>query len=167
MEELIRRAQAYDGDAFVELMERHKQSMFKIAFGYLKREEDAADAVSETILDCFENLRTLKEPRYFSTWLVRVLLNNCQNIWKKNQKTSSLEQIGGWEGEALSEENQGFLDYLEPLPREEQMMMILFYVWGFRTREIAGILGKKEGTVKSKLVRSREKIKRTFFPELA
>ena len=53
MEELIRRAKAYDGDAFVELMEQHRQSMYKIAFAYLKREEDAADAVSETILDCF------------------------------------------------------------------------------------------------------------------
>lgn len=167
MEELIRRAQAYDGDAFVELMERHKQSMFKIALSYLKREEDAADAVSETILDCFEHLDSLREPRYFSTWMVRILLNNCQGIWKKNQNTASLDQMEGWETAAQAEENQEFLDYLEPLPREERVMMILYYIWGFRTREIAEILGKREGTVKSKLIRGREKIKRTFFPELA
>ena len=139
MEELIRRAKAYDGDAFVELMEQHRQSMYKIAFAYLKREEDAADAVSETILDCFEHLDALKEPKYFTTWLVRILINNCKDL---------------------------LLDYLEPLPKEEQLLMILYYVWGFRTREIAQIVNQKESTVKSRLLRGRAKIRQTFFPEL-
>ena len=68
-EELLLRAKACDGDAFVELMELHKQSMYKVAKAYLKREEDVADAISETILDCFEHLESLRETRYFETWL--------------------------------------------------------------------------------------------------
>ncbi len=79
-EELLLRARACDGDAFVELMELHKQSMYKVAKAYLKREEDVADAISETILDCFEHLESLRETRYFGTWLVRILINNCNNI---------------------------------------------------------------------------------------
>ena len=62
-EELLLRARACDGDAFVELMELHKQSMYKVAKAYLKREEDVADAISETILDCFEHLEDLRETR--------------------------------------------------------------------------------------------------------
>ena len=152
MEELIRRARAYDGDAFVELMEQHKQSMFKVAFAYLKREEDAADAVSET--------------RYFSTWLVRILINNCKDILKQSQKVVSMDALEGVEPIRMSRENREFLEYLEPLSQEERMAMILFYVWGFRTREIAQIVNQKESTVKSRLLRGRERIKQAFFPEL-
>jgi RNA polymerase sigma factor (sigma-70 family) len=166
MEELIRRARAYDGEAFVELMEQHKQSMFKIAFAYLKREEDAADAVSETILDCFEHLGSLKETRYFSTWLVRILINNCKDILKHSQKVVSMDALEGLEPSQMSRENREFLEYLEPLAQEERMAMILFYVWGFRTREIAQIMNQKESTVKSRLLRGRERIKQAFFPEL-
>ena len=83
-EELLLKARACDGDAFVELMELHKQSMYKVAKAYLKREEDVADAISETILDCFEHLESLRETRYFGTWLVRILINNCNNIRKSN-----------------------------------------------------------------------------------
>ena len=76
MKELIRRAREWDGDAFVELMEMHKQAMYKVARSYLDRDADVADAISDTILDCFEHLQSLKEPKYFKTWLIRILINN-------------------------------------------------------------------------------------------
>lgn len=166
MEELIRRAQAYDGSAFVELMERHKQSMFKIAFAYLRCEEDAMDAVSETVLDCFEHLGSLKETKYFSTWLVRILINNCKDMLKQKQKVVSMEAVGALDLPEMSKENREFLEYLEPLSQEERLLMVLYYVWGFRTKEIAQLINQKQSTVKSKLLRGREKIKQVFFPEL-
>ena len=57
-----------------------------------------------------------------------------------------------------------FLEYLEPLNEEDRRVMILFYVWGFRTREIGELLHWKEATVKARLQRGREKIKKSFFP---
>ena len=57
-----------------------------------------------------------------------------------------------------------FLEYLEPLNEEDRKLMILFYVWGFRTREIAELLHIRETTVKARLQRGREKIKKSFFP---
>lgn len=164
LEELVSRAVSYDEDAFVELMERHKRSMYKIAKTYLRRGEDAADAMSETVLDCFEHLGSLKETKYFTTWLVRILINNCKDILARNKGIGSLEEE--WVPEAVcGKDDQGFLDYLEPLPKDTRLMMILYYMWGFRTREIAELLNKKESTVKSKLLRGRAKIKQVFFPE--
>ncbi len=166
VEKLIRRAGNGDGDAFVELMDLHKQSMYKVAKAYLKQEEDVADAISETILDCFEHLTDLKEPRYFGTWLVRILMNNCSGIRKKRQRLGSTDQIDIFEQRMAKEDEntQAFLDYLEPLDREDRTLMILFYVWGFKTREISELLHIKEPTVKSRLQRSRSKIKKEFFP---
>ena len=164
-EELLLRAKACDGDAFVELMELHKQSMYKVAKAYLKREEDVADAISETILDCFEHLESLRETRYFGTWLVRILINNCNNIRKSNGRTEYMDQIEAIsQGQRTDDKTRAFLDYLEPLEEEDRLLMILFYVWGFRTREIAELLHMKEPTVKSRMQRGRQKIKQTFFP---
>ena len=169
-EKLIFRARNGDADAFVELMEGYKQSMYKTAKAWLMREEDVADAISETILDCFEHLDALKEPRYFGTWLVRILLNNCSNIRKQNQKygpaagPEMLERNADLRGSSEEEDNRTFLEYLEPLNEEDRRLMILFYVWGFRTREIGELLHWKEATVKARLQRGREKIKKSFFP---
>lgn len=163
-EELVRRAAASDGDAFVELMEIHKASMYKIARAYLHSEEDAADAMAETVLSCFEHLSSLKEPQYFKTWLVRILINNCKNILRKNSGLSSLEEAVLAE-EATSGDEREFLDYLTPLSADTRKIMILYYMWGFRTREIAELTNSREGTVKSKLLRGREKIRQVFFPE--
>ena len=163
---LVRRAREGDADAFVELMERNKQSMYKVAKAYLKREEDVADAISETILDCFEHMEKLKEEAYFGTWLVRILINNCKNMLRRNgrmeytDRTEMFEQNISGEDEKTRE----FLAYLEPLEEEDRMLMILFYVWGFRVREIAEFLKVNEETVKSRLQRGRRKIKQAFFP---
>ena len=164
-EELLLRAKSCDGDAFVELMELHKQSMYKVAKAYLKREEDVADAISETILDCFEHLESLRETRYFGTWLVRILINNCNNIRKSNNRTEYIGQIEILaEGQRTDARTSSFLDYLEPLEEEDRLIMILFYVWGFRTREISELLHIKEATINSRMQRGRQKIKQAFFP---
>ena len=146
-------------------MELHKQSMYKVAKAYLKREEDVADAISETILDCFEHLESLRETRYFGTWLVRILINNCNNIRKSNQRTEYTDQIEILSGDGRTDERtRAFLDYLEPLEEQDRLLMILYYVWGFRTREISEILHIKEATIKSRMQRGRQKIKQAFFP---
>ena len=168
---LILRAGNGDADAFVELMEQNKQSLYKTAKAWLVREEDVADAISETILDCFEHLDTLREPRYFNTWKVRILINNCSNIRKQNQRSGLVGELEALDrddvvraGSGMPEDNRAFLEYLEPLNEEDRKLMILFYVWGFRTREIAELLHIRETTVKARLQRGREKIKKSFFP---
>ena len=166
MEALVRRAREGNADAFVELMEQNKQSMYKIAKAYLKREEDVADAISETILDCFEHMEKLKEAQYFGTWLVRILINNCKNMRKRNGRVEYTDRPEVFERSisAEDEKTREFLAYLEPLEESDRMLMILFYVWGFRTREIAEFLQISEATVKSRLQRGRKKIKQVFFP---
>ena len=56
-EGLIRKAKKGDKDAFCRLMDENVQSMYKIAAAYLKNDEDVADAIQDTILSCYENLK--------------------------------------------------------------------------------------------------------------
>ena len=69
MIQLVKRSISGDADAFLELMEKNSLAMFKVARGILDNDEDAADAIQDTILTCFEKIHTLKNPEYFKTWM--------------------------------------------------------------------------------------------------
>ncbi len=89
-EVLIRKAKKGDKDAFCRLMDENVQSMYKIAAAYLKNDEDVADAIQDTILSCYENLKSLKQNRYFKTWMIRILINKCKDMIQKKKLVSWL-----------------------------------------------------------------------------
>ena len=86
MEILVKKAKKGDTDAFAQLIRMNAQSMYKVAWAYLKNEEDAADAIQETILICYEKLGTLKKSKYFKTWLIRILMNQCNDLLKTRRR---------------------------------------------------------------------------------
>ena len=85
MEELVRKAKQKEPDAFTELMRMHMQSMYKVARAYLSSDADAADAVQETILACYEKLPLLKHDKYFKTWMTKILMRKCCDILKRQK----------------------------------------------------------------------------------
>ena len=80
MTDLVKRAKKGDKEAFILLMDHHRQMLYNTALLVLHREDDALDAIQDTILACWENLPSLQKDRYFKTWLVRILLNKCADI---------------------------------------------------------------------------------------
>ena len=126
---LIRRAKKDDKDAFCRLMDEHLQCMYKMASAYLKNDEDVADAIQDTILSCYENLRSLKQNRYFKTWMLRILINKCKDILKQKKQDNKY-----------------------------RLVILLYYMEGFNIREISDILDMKESTVKSRLQRGRKQV---------
>ena len=80
MELLVKKAKRGDAEAFIELIEKNKLSMYRVARGFLKEEEDVADAMSETVLTCYEKVGSLRQDAYFKTWMIRILINHCKEI---------------------------------------------------------------------------------------
>ena len=80
MIQLVKRSISGDADAFLELMEKNSLAMYKVARGILDNDEDAADAMQDTILTCFEKIHPLKNPEYFKTGMIRILINECNKI---------------------------------------------------------------------------------------
>ena len=95
MKSLVKRAQRGDDQAFVELIEENKQAMYKVAVGILKNDFDAADAIQESILTCYEKLKELKKAQYFKTWLLRILINNCNQMLREQKKVVGIEDYYG------------------------------------------------------------------------
>ena len=92
MMNLIRKAKDRDPDAFTTLMQQQTKDMYRVAIAILMNDEDAADAIQETILDCWERIGTLRENRYFKTWLTRILINNCYDIRRKRENLAPMEE---------------------------------------------------------------------------
>ena len=96
MTDLVKRAKKGDKEAFILLMDHHRQMLYNTALLVLHREDDALDAIQDTILACWENLPSLQKDRYFKTWLVRILLNKCYRISAQRSlyAHSQLEETG-------------------------------------------------------------------------
>ena len=159
---LVKKAIQGDKEAFLKLMDIHKPSMLRIAYGYLSQEADVADAMQDTILDAYEHLSSLKEPRYFKTWLIRILLNNCSHIYRKNQKYISLEEVT----EDLPDDSQEvntplfkFRELLSYVSEENRLCFQLYFGEELTTREIADILHINENTIRSRMHREKMKLK--------
>ena len=144
---LIRRAKKDDKDAFCRLMDEHLQCMYKMASAYLKNDEDVADAIQDTILSCYENLRSLKQNRYFKTWILKQK--------KQVTYTDQMPETPFYEEEYAAKE---WAQMLEPLDNKYRLVILLYYMEGFNIREISDILDMKESTVKSRLQRGRKQV---------
>ena len=169
MTQLIKRAKNGDAEAFIQLMEDNKESMKRIAFAYLKREEDVADAIQDTILDAFEHIHKLKKPEYFKTWLIRILLNNCTEIYRRNkgqttydmsaEEYESYSSRGGFSSlEAQSDLE--FQDLLAHLPEDSRIIFQLYFGEQYTVSQIAKITKLNENTVKSRLHRGKEQLRK-------
>lgn len=166
MKLLIKRAKKHDKDAFVELMEQQKLTMYKVARSYLESNEDIADAIQETILSCYEKLDSLKEERYFKTWLIRILINKCRDILRTGSREYLTEQIPEQGEKCMALENYEFQELLRSLDEKYRTILVLYYAEGFKIREIAQILELEENTVKTRLSRARKILEKEYRMEL-
>ncbi|MCM1186914.1 MAG: sigma-70 family RNA polymerase sigma factor [Lachnoclostridium sp.] len=157
METLIKKAKLGDADAFTELMTSQMPGMYRIARAVLLNDEDAADAISDTILTCFEKLGTLRENRYFKTWMTRILMNKCYEIIRANKHMVYVEELP----EQALEGDMSDLEWKEAmnaLDKKYRIVLILYYAQGFHTKEIAKILKIPDSTVRTRLSRGREQL---------
>ncbi|NCB93383.1 MAG: sigma-70 family RNA polymerase sigma factor [Clostridia bacterium] len=160
---LIKKARMHDKAAFQQLMEQEGKSMYKVAKAILKNDEDAVDAMQETALICWEKIDTLKKDKYFKTWLIRILINNCNMIYRQRTKMMSVEVISEEWFQETGYENVEWKNFLNCLDEKYRTIIILYYVEGFRTREIAEILQMNENTVRGRLVTARKKLETQYM----
>lgn len=163
---LVKKAVRGDKEAFLKLMDMHRPAMLRIAHGYLSQEADVADAIQDTILDAYEHLGSLKEPRYFKTWLIRILLNNCNHIYNKNKQYISLEEISETLPDTKQETDSPlfrFRELLSYVSEENRICFQLYYGEELTTREIADILHIKESTIRSRMHREKSNLKKRLL----
>ena len=160
--QLYRRKQ--DTDAFMGLIEENMQPMYKTAWSILRNEEDVADALQETIVKGFESLHTLRRPEFFKTWMMRILINACLQIRKQRRRLLTFgDDLPEMPVEDSYDADSGFKELLNMVGEEDRLLLTLYYADEFKVSEIAELLEMNVNTVKTRLSRAREKIRRGLY----
>ncbi len=170
MEELVVRAKEKDESAFDELILLIQKEMYLIAKTKLKNEDDVADAIQETILLAYKNLRKLRDDKYFKTWIIKILINECNKIYnrkKKNNISFEEKEVENFlKVEDISYDSIGFDIFIKDLKEDEKLILTLYYYSEYSTKEISKILKIKENTIRSKISRAKIKLKNKYEGEL-
>lgn len=140
------------------LLDHYGNSILRLVYSYLHNREDAEEILQDTILQFLKTSPVLEGLEHEKAWLLRVAANLSKNRLKYNaiRRTDELaEELAAEDREELS-----FIwEAVRQLPPNYREAIHLFYLEGYSTREIAGILNQKEATVRSHLQRGREKLK--------
>ncbi|WP_391209518.1 sigma-70 family RNA polymerase sigma factor [Psychrobacillus sp. L4] len=146
--DLEKRAIAGEEQALVELLKRHEDTLYRTAYAYLKNEHDAIEAVQELTFRALKKVHSVKEPAYIATWLVRIIINICLDVKKKQEKFIYTHDV-----EVASMDQQPFelADIIASLPTEQQELIYLKYFQDMKNADIAQLKRIPEGTVKSRL----------------
>lgn len=142
-----------------------EKSLYHIAKSILRNDEDCADAIQNAVLHAYENLHTLRNEKYFKTWLTRILINECNHIIRSRKELIPYEDYFETQEQAPQEDYSEVFEAVMELDSLYRIPLVLFYVEGFSIREICRILKLSQGTVKTRLYRSRKLLKEKLAGE--
>ena len=137
----------------------HQRMLYRIAFSIIKDEQLALDAVQETIVKAYSQIHQLRQPEYIKTWLVRILINNCNSLYRENRRSVPFDELPETVPAAPPPSDLEFFEMLRSLPPDSRLIFQLYYGERFTTREIAGMLKMNESTVKSRLSRGKKQLR--------
>lgn len=165
IERKVKKAIKGDKQAFLDLIEPQKEKLYKIAYTYVKNEQDTLDIIQETICKAYVSLETLRNPKYFNTWLVKILINISITTVNKNKKITYLEDKEiEYDTSSISDCNNrlDLMTELDKLPQKYKDVIILKYFDDLTIEEISRILEIPIGTARTHLYRGLESLRKSM-----
>ena len=136
-----------------------EETMYHIAKSLLYNDAHCADAIQEAIVKAFSKLHTLKDDSYARTWLIRIVMNECYAIMRREKKIISLEEYQ-MDGQAAEQKDYSDLyEAILKLPEQIKLCVALYYMEGYSVKEVAALLDTTESAVKNRLAKARGKLK--------
>ncbi|MGD1020234.1 MAG: sigma-70 family RNA polymerase sigma factor [Verrucomicrobiia bacterium] len=185
--ELLERCRAGDEEAFDDLVRRHQQRAFNVAFQVLRDREDATEVAQDAFVRIYRSVNNFRGECEFTTWLHQIVVNLARNKhrwWKRRGRQSSVSldspvELGDGEapmqiaasGDAPDVETvkAEFVELLsrrmEELPRKLREVLVLRNVENLSYEQIAVVLDCSIGTVKSRIARAREALRESLQDE--
>lgn len=167
-----------DLQGFDSMYEKYQNIAMRTAFLICKNRTDSEDIVQETFVQCHANIHSLKDGNCFKPWMLKILIHNAYGLQKRKSREMADDQVeqqincqiraicpGPLEGEIKKEQGRTVLHAVEQLPQKHQTVVILYYYDELSVKEIAKVLGCREGTVKSRLYFARNHLKQLLRKE--
>lgn len=149
-------------EEFIDRVIGLQETLYRVSYGLLPNPYDQEDAVQETARIALQKWHTLRDESALKAWLIRILVNQCYNTLRKKKRETPTDEIDivvppAGDGEVIAA--------LTQLAPKHRLPMILTYMEGYTTREIAQMLRMPEGTVKSRIRRAKELLKEIITEE--
>lgn len=162
--ELIKRAQAGDQTALVEILRQIEHSVYRSAYYILGNEHDALDAAQEALIRIYRKINTFQEKAKFFTWVQRIVSNVCIDEYRSKKDAVSIEEHELVIPDTQTVEDTVLLQDMSEdiqraigqLPKQYRLVVVLRYLQDFSYQEIAEALDLPLNTVKSYLFRARQ-----------
>jgi len=148
-EKLVRDAIKGDDTAFLQLIQLCKIDLYKTALSFLRNEEEALEAVQEVTYRAYKNIRTVRDAAYFKTWLIRIMINYCNDQLKKKKRVVLNEEILNLHGTEEHHTEMELKDAMSTLDERSREILTLKYFQDMKIKDIAVTLQCPEGTVKT------------------
>ena len=151
-----------DKEAYLRLINQHKLSLYKVAKSILNNESDIEDAFQETIVKAYCSIKKLNDSNYFKTWIIRIMINECNTIIRKNKKFLLTPTEENTPYTDMDLDRVELMDLINTLDKDLRIVIVLYYVEDISCKDISKILKISESAVRTRLFRAREKLKNIF-----
>ncbi len=170
--ELVERARGGDAEAFGSLVAQHQQAAFRVAWLIARDPGEAEDAVQEAFVKAWRAMPRFRADAPFRPWILRIVSNEARNRVRSTRRRDALalrEAAAAVEGgaapspeaAALSRDDAETLTRaLERLPDRDRLVIAYRWLLDLSETETAEVLGVRPGTVKSRLSRALERLRR-------
>jgi RNA polymerase sigma-70 factor (ECF subfamily) len=143
-----------------EIYERHRLTVYRVCFAYMRNPADTEDAVQEAFYRLIKSGAPLTSEEHEKAWLIRTASNVCKNNlkhwWRRRENIEDYENLQSGGGV----DTDGVLNAVLNLPDKYKTVVYLYYYEGYDSAEVAEILGKPPSTVRNYLHEARAILKR-------
>lgn len=164
--DLVSRIREGDKEAFAELYDEYAEYALRVATAITKNSADASDAVQETFIKVYRNINSFDKEKPFKPWFYKILVNECNRIIKQSSRIVLMDEYLHDDSLGYHKDNYRYEEYeelyaaIQSLKEINRVPIILKYLIGFMENEIADILDINVNTVKSRLFKGRERLRK-------
>jgi RNA polymerase sigma-70 factor (ECF subfamily) len=152
-------------DEFVRVVEQHRPTVFRIAYGYTGSFEDSEDISQDVFLKLYQSAKVFKDEEHRKAWLIRVTANASKSLqrtsWRSKREDGLPEDRPYYDNVECRE----LFDCVMRLPEKYRAVVYLYYYEDYPADKVAKLLGCSQSAVTTRLSRAREQLKRTFGEE--
>ena len=139
-------------------MEKYSRMLLRVSYSILSNEQDAEDAIQETFIRYMTKAPLFRDSNHEKAWLIKVVTNVSRNMLRLRNRQNfhsdeELQSIG------IDEENRGVFELIMQLPPKYRVVLDLYYIEGYKAREISAIVGISQVAVRKRLQYARTLLK--------
>lgn len=135
----------------------YENTLYRAALAILGDPQEAEDVVQDTFLRLWEKAPIFKSPAHERAWLLKVAVNGCKSRLRAPWRRRTAPLLDSYP--AADPEEQALMEVIQSLPPKDRTVLHLYYYEGYQTAEIAAMTGWREGTVRSRLARARDRLR--------